>query len=228
MKSKTERARAEMLMRMYRRDCAALELRDVQERGKLGRYYLCSRSFIWAEVVVLRGGSLLVHGDMDTVVFSNYHRPWRARQVIAWMANKNSDYGYATGKAGLGGSIAKCFDDEVAFSRVLEFRRRGTIDKGVARELTDLLRAGTDQREFSTRMYELTLDPELCSLGTVTDPRVFMALAVCQRLMDLLEVYDKDLLRKKSRKWYADCDADTPWWAIPGGAGQQDPRQINA
>lgn len=47
----------------------------------------------WAEIVVLAGGRLLVHGDIDVVMFSSYGRYERPEQVLYWMGN-TKDVGY--------------------------------------------------------------------------------------------------------------------------------------
>jgi hypothetical protein len=204
--------RAKDLMAMYERDCEPLLLKSVEEKGVLGRYLLMPPSgfLMWAEVVVLRAGCLLVHGDVDTVVFSNFYKPKTPRDVLEWMGSKDTCYTYAEEKASIGGSIARCFDEYVALRRVLEYRRNGTLDREQARQLKELLDDGTSQQEFSTRMYELTRDPELCSLGTVTDQRVFMALAVIKRLLKLLPDHDNARMRERSSFWLQDTDSEPP------------------
>ena len=212
MKAVSAHQRAKDLMAMYERDCEPLLLKSVEEKGVLGRYFLMPPrgSLMWAEVVVLRAGCLLVHGDVDTVVFSNFYKPQHPRDVLEWMGNKDTCYTYAEQKASIGGSIARCFDEEVALRRVLEYRRNKTLDHEQARTLTELLKDGTDQHEFSDRMYELTRDPELCSLGTVTDQRVFMALAVLKRLLKLLPEHDNARMRTQARFWLRDTYSELP------------------
>jgi hypothetical protein len=194
LKGETEDHRAKRLQQMYQRDCEALRLVAVDERGALGRYYLRPESGFptWAEVVVLRGGSLLVHGDVDTTVFSSFHKPTTPRDVLHWIGRKDTDYGYLTEKASIGGSIARCFDEEVALAGVVRLRREKYLDADQARELCEMLRNNDcSQQEFSMRMYELTDDPEISANGTVTHPRVFMAWAVVTRLLELLPEWDR-------------------------------------
>lgn len=211
MKAESAHARAVKLSRMYDRECSGLMLRSVDEQGLLGRYYLRREKdhFYWSEVVVLRGCSLLVHGDVDTVVFSNCYGMQRARDVVHWMAR--SDYDYATQKASIGGSTAKCFDPEVAFFRVLECRRQKVFSKEQASELASALDTGSGEHEFASEVYGLTSDPELCSIGMVTAPRVFMACAVLRRLKRLLTERDDVGMRNKASRQLWQSYAETTY-----------------
>ena len=166
--------------------CAHLHLIDVQEEGALARYYMkpsLGHGYSWVEVVVLRGGSLLVHGDCDTVVFSSYYRPKHPRQVVEWIATCGWDY--ATQKASIGGSIARVWDQDVVVESVCRWRRSKTITSEQARELVDL---SEDSCSFFAKLhsfeyYDLTYE----HFGMVTAPRVFAAQAVLRKLKSLLE-----------------------------------------
>lgn len=174
--------RAERLTAIATENAKHLQLVDVEEIGNLGRYYLrpslCG-GYTWAEVVVLRGGSLLVHGDCDTVVFSSFYKPSHPRQVVDWMATDN--YGYAEEKASIGGSKARCWDDEVARAAVLSWRRERRITHVLAERLMDAI-SDSGPHGFQIELYR----NELYELGSdvyeVTEGRVFGAQAVLRRL----------------------------------------------
>ncbi len=60
-------------------------------------------SMFWVEIVVLRGGHLLVHGDIDHVLFGNYHPTTDAPEdVVRWMGMKSGPVAYVREKAAIG------------------------------------------------------------------------------------------------------------------------------
>lgn len=138
-----------------------------------------------AEIVVLRWGHLLVHGDLDAVIFGvcSGYKSWR--DVLNWM--NRSDYGYAEEKASIGSTcseMARCFDDEVALSKICQWRRQRYIaDRETARELWDHVQSG-EWHEAQNMLYGI--DFEL-RLDTVTHPRVFRAIAAIKKLCELLD-----------------------------------------
>ena len=138
-----------------------------------------------AEIVMLRWGHLLVHGDLDAVIFGvcSGYKSWR--ELLQWM--NRADYGYAEEKASIGSTcseMARCFDDEVALSKICEWRRQGYIaDRETARELWDHVQGG-EWHEAQMMLYGI--DFEL-RLDTVTHPRVFRALAAVKKLCELLD-----------------------------------------
>lgn len=165
--------------------CAHLHLIDVEEEGALGRYYVkpsLGHGYSWVEIVVLRGGSLLVHGDCDTVVFSSYHKPKHPRQVVEWIAKCGWDY--ATQKASIGSSIARVWHRDVVVESVCHWRRSRLVTSEHAR---DLVETSGDSGLFFAKLhsfgyYELTYE----HFGMVTAPRVFAAQAVLRKLSNLL------------------------------------------
>lgn len=182
----SERARyIEQMTKSSDQMSAHLHLIDAEETGALGRYFMkpaLGHGYSWVEVVVLRGGSLLVHGDCDTVVFSNYYKPTHPRQVVEWIAA--SDWDYATEKASIGGSIARVWDEDVVAESVCRWRRDKAITAEHERDLMDAI--GTPGIFFSALhsfgYYDLTHQ----HFGMVTSPRVFAACAVLRKLKKLL------------------------------------------
>jgi len=188
MRAVTEHARALQLQKMYRETMAnhVILARSIMNEkqasftiGKPGE------SFYLAEVVVLRWGHLLVHGDVDAVIFGvcSGYKSWR--DVLDWM--NRADYGYAEEKASIGSTcseMARGFDEEVALSKICYWRRHEYIPgKEAAREVWDLVQSG-EWHDAQNRLW--SIDFEL-SLSTVTLPRVFMAQAAVQRLCELLD-----------------------------------------
>ena len=118
MKAVTEHERALRLQKQYRGSMAnhvilsRVLMTERQASFTIGRP---GDSTYTAEIVVLRWGHLLVHGDVDAVIFGvcNGYESWR--DVLDWMGR--ADYGYAEEKASIGSTcsaMARCFDDEVA------------------------------------------------------------------------------------------------------------------
>ena len=78
-------------------------------------------STFWYEVVVLRGGKLLVHGDIQAVIFGTFHADEKSskeenrRACVRWMASrKRPDDRYFVEKAHIGGTAETTIwtDDE--------------------------------------------------------------------------------------------------------------------
>jgi hypothetical protein len=138
-----------------------------------------------AEVVVLCWGHLLVHGDVDTVVFGRCsYRGWR--QIIAWLADTN--YDYAEEKAAIGTGcqeMAREFEAEIAVGDVLWLRREKHLSAAAARTILGLVMNG-DAHGARQMIYDETDDGELCDIGMCTAQRVFMAQAILRRLDALL------------------------------------------
>ena len=188
MKAVTEHARALHLKKMYRENMAnhvILARSITNEKQASFTIGNPGESFYIAEIVVLRWGHLLVHGDVDAVIFGvcSGYKSWR--DVLNWM--NRADYGYAEEKASIGSTcseMARGFDEEVALWKICDWRRHGYIpDKESAREVWDLIQSG-DWHEAQNKLW--SMDFEL-GLATVTLPRVFMAQAAITRLCELLD-----------------------------------------
>jgi len=143
-------------------------------------------SLYWSEVVTLRGGSVLVHGDIGVVVFTRSPYPhWR--QLLTWIATANGTY--ACEKAEHGCTLdARVFDPMVARSDVAWHRRQGLLEREAARDLWS--RADDETAaEWAGRAYRLTKGDFETSgdMGWCVGPAVLMAQAVLRRLLVLLD-----------------------------------------
>ncbi len=194
--------RAERLRGGLAKYAGDLRLVSFEEEGVLGRYYLRGSWWSWVEVVVLRGGHLLVHGDVDAVIFGYCHGHTSPRHVVQWMAF--AGYSYAEEKASIGSSGKICteFDPEVALWRVLDWRRQQSITKEEARDLFQGLQGGWSQYEFQSELHDVFDDGEVLDAGEATDRRVFVAQTVLRRLDHLLDCVD---FRRRSAEWFRRC-----------------------
>lgn len=180
-----------------------LALKEFEESKGLGRYFLRARTsagFSWAEVVVLRHGHLLVHGDCDAVIFgvcSGYEGP---RGVLYWMANAGSTYAREKAHIGSSGKIATTWERDVAAWYIDEWQREAMVTAEQAEELRQALRdEECCQQAWAECVYEVTEDHELCSAGEVTAREVFMAQGVLRALIVELEAID---MRKRASEWF--------------------------
>lgn len=158
-------------------------------------------SNLWAEIVVLAGGSLLVHGDFEPCLFSGFSGG-DARATVAWIGG-HTDVDYPCGKAsiGLGGSE---FTEELSgevlcadIAALIESWEERTGDE-ILEETKDRLDEAyecaedvSDQGELRAIVSELVEEDvidseEASSMGEVTTYRVVMAHAAIRRLHTLL------------------------------------------
>jgi hypothetical protein len=87
-------------------------------------------SHFWFEAVVLAGGHLLVHGDIQAVMFGHYHASKyetpeaAARETVCWMAHRRyPDDSYFVEKARIGGTADETIwthDDDVLRAEIAE------------------------------------------------------------------------------------------------------------
>jgi hypothetical protein len=161
----------------------------IKERYEDGKGW---KGGFWAEIIVLRGGGLLVTGDMESVIFR--YGPEHPRAAVAWMARrKTADDRYFLEKATIGSgpdSVQK-WDLDVARDDIRElekdedyeeFRERLVEIREDELESRDLLLAG---------LYELDFESEVISdIGMVVDTHLYFAHAALQRLDRLLGSQD--------------------------------------
>lgn len=194
----------------YERECRELAeahakhlaLKEFDEEGKLGRYLLrarCRTGYMWAEVVVLRHGHLLVHGDCDAVIFGICGGYESARSVLYWMADASADYAQEKASRGSSQKIATTWEPEVARWYIDEWLREEMVTAEQAQELIAELALERGQHAFVEEVYDTTGDAELCSAGEVTDYRVFAAQAVLRSLCRELENRD---MQAAARDWF--------------------------
>jgi hypothetical protein len=194
-------ARERKLYEQGRRYCEDLELRQVDEGERFGRYLLKPRkwlSYSWVEIVTVRGG-VLVHGDCDTCFFSGLSGATGPRSGIYWQARVNP--GYGAEKANRGGTESREFEQEVAAFYVLQWRRHKEIERELARDLFDGLRGGWTGEEFGAECYGSVVDVEsIVSARNSVSWNVINAQCVLMRLVTLLERRDFQHL---AREWFS-------------------------
>lgn len=168
------------------------------ERGGWQSQYAC-------ELVVLWGGSILVHGDIDTVMWSRYSDDRYPREVLRWMGRHAKVDGYCVQKAvaGSGHSLIEVFDP-IAFEAdlaekladELEVCAEGSEDPDVSERVTALRDAIVDFTHYNSDPQTVRCDLQsagfegemLWPLGIVTGARVYFAHAALRRLCALLEI----------------------------------------
>lgn len=69
----------------------------------------------WAEIIVLRAGKLLVHGDIEHVIFGHYSDTRDPLDIVRWMGRHEDPAYYVTQKAllGTGRELIEVTDDGV-------------------------------------------------------------------------------------------------------------------
>jgi hypothetical protein len=97
----------------------------------------------WFEVTVFWNGTMLVHGDIDFVMFGHYGRWKNAESVVRWLgATKDFDW-YVSQKARIGMGIADSVlvsrDDDVFFHDMLDHIEANYLDGSSFPELSGSL-----------------------------------------------------------------------------------------
>lgn len=156
---------------------------------------------LWAEVVVLASGSLLVHGDFEPSLFSGFSGG-DAKATVAWIgADDDIDKACKKASSGLGGSeFAEKLSSEVLLADIADRvdsweQRTGESMSGEIRDafdtaIEDASESGDQDDLRAVIMYlinEGAIDSEeACSMGVRTSQRVIMAHALLARLHVLL------------------------------------------
>jgi len=194
---------------------ARSELADHQiVRSSPGRWLVKKKpqsSIFWYEVVVLEGGHLLVHGDIQAVIFGRFHGSDKGTQeenfydCVAWMASrKTPDDHYFVEKATIGGTNGHTIwekSEEVLREEIQaliqetcrdEVDEDGHVDSKVKERREDLEAAlenvGTISHEdVQVAIYEaLDSDSEGVPEGRQISSDMIYAHAALQRLLTLL------------------------------------------
>jgi hypothetical protein len=143
------------------------------------------------EIALLRFGQIVVHGDLDSVIFGHFHTQGKTwRDHLEWIAG--SDWSYAEEKASIGGSLARVDDEEVALSDLLDWRRHRYIDCRQARKIWKAIEADGVEHARWVAWEECSggLEAEdVGALGRCTAPRVIAAQAAITRAHLLLTEY---------------------------------------
>jgi len=160
-------------------------------------------STFWFEVVVLAGGHLLVHGDIQAVVFGHYHAHKdatpadAARQMVFWMAQRSyPDDGYFIEKASIGGTADETiwtYDEDVLRTEIEALvREAADAHPDTLQGLQDALDSvGVDSLEETQHMVWEALDGDTESIphGRRISSAMIYAHAALQRLASLLDAH---------------------------------------
>ena len=172
-----------------------------------------------AEIIVGVFGSLIVHGDIDAVIFGNYGKNSDPLQVVNWIAH-SSICGYLESKAIIGmtaqdsHSMVKRFDPDVAIWEInghikdrLEEReseysdKDETHDEEIAawRKAIRAVKGGVHWEVVRSQLYEDLEDAGysdvsemIWDIGLVPSIRLYYAQAACRKLLELLESEDAE------------------------------------
>jgi len=141
-------------------------------------------SMYWVEIVHLFGGRLLVHGDIQEVLWKGGPAGWR--ESIDWVAN--SDISYAWEKCGK--PAVTC--EEVALCELTAMRDEAfwPESRRACSEALIRLRGGDTVAQVQQHLFDHGVDPDFFSdLGRVPDPAFFYAweaVKTAQRLINAL------------------------------------------
>lgn len=187
--------RHEELCRMAAKAVAGHEIMKTGE----GRWRLMGRDAAGrptqchcAEVVVLWGGKLLVHGDVELVCFDR-RVGGTDDEVVAWIGAHQEPDDYVAGKAVIGTGDARvyvCDDDVFAFDLRAWLGDADDRDRALADEVIEDLELDGDVEGARRRLFnDLTdVDTEaFVGFGLVVAPRVYYAHAAVRRLWTLLQ-----------------------------------------
>lgn len=150
-------------------------------------------SCFWAEIVVLRCGKVLVHGDTDIVCFASYNSETAPESVVAWVAESNIAY--------LANKVEPRMivweeDEDVAEYQIFDALKDREDDgvssqdayvRGYKAALSSLQR-GYGLVDAAKEIYDVTGDSEASqTIGHVIAPKIFFAHAAVTKLHALLD-----------------------------------------
>jgi hypothetical protein len=204
------KAREKMLAEMAKdsfKDHVILQHPDPED--KLPRWQIgkANGSSVYrAEVIITYQGGVIIHGDIDLVHFQAYHGPGGARGIIRWVAESNLDY--LTTKAAIGtGSVAWCYDPDVALDDALSYAEEGEKNPEDYRtfkdpdypslppetwaqrwrQVAERVADGDHEHAVAQLIYDKIEDAEYCDIGKCPAPRVVWAWHMARKLHELLE-----------------------------------------
>lgn len=150
----------------------------------------------WTEVVLLAGGRLIAHGDIEAVVFCGYSGPTGAVRnitppIFEWVAK--SYISYIAEKATRGRPKRNHIDLEVALHQLERLHaeaiknERCFEDRDLIVEAIEHITEDGNYDYAIHAMSQTSLDAEYWSdIGKVIEPRIFYAKAAVERLCALL------------------------------------------
>jgi len=182
--SKSAEERATQLQALAHKAFAQHSIRErsegrwvLQKKHTEGEYAGKWESCYWTEIIVLSGGSLLVHGDISSVIFSHYSDDRVPENVLRWMGSHPNVDCYVAQKAaiGMGGSQhVQIRDDEVMEAEIREKVKK--LRESLARECSDGLYLLLED-------IETTLDEDAEGVGMLVD-NALQRLDSCEEIED--------------------------------------------
>jgi len=177
----------------------------VETNGDGDRWYMHRQDdgHFWVEIVALRSGAIMVHGDISSTVFArcSYTDP---RSMIAWMGGQYSDYVLEKATIGTGREVTHTFRRDVAIDDFEELKETYMDDasepyspeiEAAFSDAIECLRHNNDSWDSIVGdLYMADADIEgedLAGVGYVVAPRVIYANAALRRLNHLLEAKDQ-------------------------------------
>lgn len=184
-------------------------LEDVEVNEKEG-WWVIGRpedSAYRVQICVLKWGSLLVHGDIDPVMFGHFRDRRATREaVVRWIARSNIDYVEEKANIGMGRSMCRR-EHEVMLWQVEDRIRNtledyeGDIEKLSAtekrrlimwNEVKDMIKNEHNPDEIDDYIYSTTSDSEDILSGAVTEIRVLWAYYLLRKLVELIDARQVD------------------------------------
>lgn len=155
------------------------------------------------EILALRFGAILVHGDVEYVIWSSCRDSSTPRAILGWMGDHDGVDSYVVQKAriGTGDALIQTYDPDALEEDLRDMIADVEREKGdggdpiaLGRE-TDALNDALDIYRDEARdavvqaLYNAGIDGErLAGMGMVTDARLFFAHAALRRLCALLPI----------------------------------------
>lgn len=150
-----------------------------------------------AQIVSLSAGALLVHGDIDAVVFQRSDRSLEARPF--WLRGELSEYVMEKARIGSGEERAMAWNRYVFFAHAAEYAAEYVAEgRDVPEWLANMIDIGESIHAHTVSRERLLSDAHddgaesddmeaLCELGKVPSARLIYAHAAINRLCDLLD-----------------------------------------
>jgi len=148
---------------------------------------------LWAQIVVLEGNSVLVFGDVETVLFQWWDTSIEPERILRTVSRSNLQYLASKAAVGMGSDFEAYTVDRGVLIEDLQDALREEIEEGeygddvcvdmYRRLIRDLQAGDIAAEDVDAEIYEETEDSEMLgSYGRVPDQKMFYARAAVQRL----------------------------------------------
>lgn len=166
----------------------------------------------WVEIVVLSNSKLLVHGDIDAVIFAYGGKSYTPAQLVQWIGSSNLAYAKEKASIGIGHQVVEEVDTDLAIWELcqliddaVEYEDKSLISNRHHIEAAiERLQHGENVDVVAFDLYDEGIDPELVgSLGRIVSARVVYAHAAVKKLDFLLRKQDDN-----ERRHSEECKQD--------------------